>query len=111
MVIRKTNGLPFKKFGDVRKKLAIGLQEGARNFAMRIMELDSGRSSPYHSHDWEHEVYVLEGEGEVVVGNTRSQVYSDDAIFIPANENHSFVNTGKEVLRYICVVPLKGEEG
>ena len=34
---------------------------GAKNFAMRLFEMKSGGSSPYHSHPWEHEVFILEG--------------------------------------------------
>ena len=39
---------------------------GASNFAMRLFEMQPGGNSPLHSHDWEHEVFILEGEGTVV---------------------------------------------
>ncbi|MFP3903820.1 MAG: cupin, partial [Armatimonadota bacterium] len=31
---------------------------GAPNFAMRRFVVEPGGSTPYHTHDWEHEVYT-----------------------------------------------------
>ena len=42
---------------------------GAEHFAMRLFELESGGYTPLHVHDWEHEVFILEGEGLVVAGD------------------------------------------
>ncbi|MEM3553827.1 MAG: cupin, partial [Candidatus Bathyarchaeia archaeon] len=39
---------------------------GAPNFAMRLFEMEPGGHSPLHTHPWEHEVFILEGEGVVV---------------------------------------------
>jgi hypothetical protein len=44
--------------------------DGAPNFAMRRFEVAPGGYTPRHSHPYEHEVYVLEGEG-VVYENDR----------------------------------------
>ena len=41
-------------------------ETGAENFAMRLFEMEAGGNSPLHSHNWEHEVFILEGEGTVV---------------------------------------------
>jgi len=39
---------------------------GAENFAMRLFEMETGGYSPFHDHPWEHEVFILEGEGLVI---------------------------------------------
>lgn len=109
MIVRKTNELKCEKLGDVTKRVAIGPKDGATNFAMRVMELEAGKSSPFHTHDWEHEVYILEGEGKVISDGNSAMIKKDSIVFIPPNEKHYFINTGREVLNYICVVPLKGE--
>ncbi len=40
-------------------------RDGAPHFAMRLFTLDPGGHTPYHSHEWEHEVYILAGSGAV----------------------------------------------
>ncbi len=50
----------------LRVRWLITKEMGAPNFAMRLFEMEPGGFSPLHSHDWEHEVFVLEGEGTVV---------------------------------------------
>jgi hypothetical protein len=43
-------------------------ETGAENFAMRLFEIEAGGKSPLHSHNWEHEVSILENAGTVVGG-------------------------------------------
>jgi quercetin dioxygenase-like cupin family protein len=78
---------------------------GARNFAMRLFEMQPGGNSPLHSHDWEHEVFVLEGEGTVLGGSEERQFKPGDAVFVPPNERHQFRNTGKKPVKFLCLVP------
>jgi len=78
---------------------------GAPNFAMRLFEIQPKGNSPLHSHNWEHEVFILEGEGIVVGGAEERRFKTGDAIFIPPNEKHQFRNDGKKPLKFICLVP------
>jgi len=41
---------------------------GAPNFAMRLFEISPRGFSPLHTHAWEHEIFVLEGNGSVFDG-------------------------------------------
>ena len=79
---------------------------GAPNFAMRILEFEPGGYSPRHSHDWEHEVFILEGQGETFSPQGDRPVKAGDAIFVPGGEEHQFKNTGSGVMRMLCLVPL-----
>jgi quercetin dioxygenase-like cupin family protein len=80
-------------------------QMGAPNFAMRLFEMEPEGHSPLHSHPWEHEVFILEGEGLVVGGNEQRGFKAGDAVFVPPNEKHQFKNTGKKKVRFLCLVP------
>jgi quercetin dioxygenase-like cupin family protein len=80
---------------------------GATNFAMRLFEADPGGGSPIHSHPWEHEIFVLEGEGTVVAGNEEKKFEPGSFIFIPANEKHQMRATGDTTLKFLCVIPYK----
>jgi len=81
-------------------------ETGAPTFAMRLFEMEPGGHSPFHNHDWEHEVYVLEGQGLVVGGKEEKKIKEGDAVFVPPNEKHQFKNNGKKTLKFLCLVPL-----
>lgn len=87
----------------------IGKDVGAPNFAMRLFEMQSGGYSPLHKHDWEHEVFILEGEGTVAGKEGEKKFKPGDAIFVPANERHQFKNTGKKQVKFLCLVPYHEE--
>jgi quercetin dioxygenase-like cupin family protein len=78
---------------------------GAKNFAMRLFEMEPGGYSPLHTHSWEHEVFILEGEGTVFGGDEERKFKAGDVIFIPPNEKHQFKNTGEKTVRFLCLVP------
>ncbi len=98
-----------KEADDGAKKLkvrwVINKDMGAPNFAMRVFEMEPGGSSPFHVHDWEHEVFILEGEGAVVSKDGERKFKPGDVIFVAPNEKHQFKNNGKKLVRFICVVP------
>jgi quercetin dioxygenase-like cupin family protein len=78
---------------------------GAKNFAMRLFEMEPGGYSPLHSHHWEHEVFILGGEGVVTGGSEERRFKPDDVIFIPPEEVHQFRNDGKKTVKFLCLIP------
>jgi quercetin dioxygenase-like cupin family protein len=78
---------------------------GAENFAMRFFEMGPEGYSPFHSHPWEHEVFILEGEGIVVGGGEERKFRAGDVIFVPPNEKHQFKNTGETTVKFLCLIP------
>ena len=44
----------------------IAEEDGAPHFSMRVFEIGPDGHTPLHEHGWEHEVFVLDGEGVVV---------------------------------------------
>jgi len=79
---------------------------GAENFAMRLFEMKPEGYSPFHSHPWEHEVFILEGEGFVVGEKSKKKFKAGDVIFILPNEKHQFRNGGKKTVKFLCLVPI-----
>ena len=88
----------------VRIKWLINEKDQAPNFLMRQFTVEAGGFTPYHQHDWEHEVYVLEGRGMVRYENREERIEPGDAILIPSGEKHQF-RAGSETLRFLCLVP------
>ena len=83
----------------------ISEKEGAPNFAMRLFEIDPEGYTPLHTHAWEHEVFILCGEGVVVNKDGEYPVSFGSVVFVPGNETHQFKNTASEPLRMLCMVP------
>ncbi|MEA2063490.1 MAG: cupin domain-containing protein [Gemmatimonadota bacterium] len=85
----------------------IGKADGAGNFAMRMIEIEPGGCSPYHSHGEEHEAFILRGRGEMRSKSERYQLAPGTVVFVPCEEEHQFVNlSDEEKLEFICVIPL-----
>ena len=83
----------------------ISEKDGAPNFAMRLFEIEPDGHTPYHEHEWEHEVLILKGTGSLVTEEGSSPFNKGDALFIPGQEKHQFKNASRETLVFICVVP------
>lgn len=79
---------------------------GAKNFAMRRFEIEVGEKVPLHSHEQDHEIYILSGKGRFY--NDKQQenfVMQGDVIYIPPNEKHGIDNLGKDNLVFLCLIP------
>ena len=92
---------------DLKIRWLISKKDGAGNFAMRLFEIKPGGHSPLHQHDWEHEVFLLDGDGVRRDKNSEKPVKQGDVFFIPPMEWHQFANTGKETMKFLCLIPYK----
>ena len=87
------------------ERWVINKEHGAINFSMRLLELDSSKSTPTHTHSSEHEVFVLVGLGNVEDGDGKAHpIREGSVVYIAPNELHRFNNTGASKLRMIDVV-------
>jgi len=89
----------------LRVRCLITKDTGAENFAMRLFEMEPGGNSPLHSHAWEHEVFILEGEGLAVGEGEERKFREGDVIFIPPEEMHQLKNTGRKTAKFLCLIP------
>jgi quercetin dioxygenase-like cupin family protein len=106
MKIRDFREAPDKEeVPGVRLRVVISPEDGAPNFVMRVLEVEPGSSTPWHSHNWEHEVFILAGEGGVASEGGRTPIKANRVVFVAPNEMHQFVNSGFGVLRFICCIP------
>ena len=85
-------------------------EDGAPNFELRYFEIEPGKSSSGTPHFFEHEVFVLRGEGKIL-GESEEvvEIREEDALLIPSRTRHKIVNTGKGPLGFLCAIP-KGRE-
>jgi quercetin dioxygenase-like cupin family protein len=90
---------------DVKVRWLLTKDMGANNFAMRLFEVQPGGYSPLHTHHWEHEVFILQGEGVVFDGEKTTPFKPNDVVFVPPDEMHQFKNTGNKALKFLCLIP------
>jgi quercetin dioxygenase-like cupin family protein len=95
---------------DAKMKALITKDDGAPNFAMRHFELGKDGHTPYHKHPWEHEVYILEGKGELVTEEENLPLSPGKAVFVKGEEMHQFKNTGEGSFKFLCIVPNEGHK-
>lgn len=84
----------------------INRDDGAPHFAMRVIEVEPGCNTPYHLHAFEHEVFVLAGSGVVRGADGLDRdIQPGMVVYVGPGETHGFFNTGRDPLRFICVIP------
>ena len=83
----------------------INEQDGAPTFAMRQFTVEPGGHTPRHKHPYEHEVFVLEGHGQVWENDTPHPLRAGDTVLVKPDEVHQFRNTGETPLRFLCLIP------
>ncbi|HYO24060.1 MAG TPA: cupin domain-containing protein [Lacipirellulaceae bacterium] len=83
----------------------VGEQDQAPNFAMREFELAPGGHTPKHFHPYEHEIYVLQGEGAILDGDSEHPLRPGDVVLVAPDDVHQFRNTGSGPFRMLCLIP------
>ena len=106
---------PSKTFdNDVAKgvtgRVVIGKADQAENFCMRVFTLAPGGHTPRHSHEWEHEIFVHAGEGQVFKNGTWQDVKAGSVVFVPGHEEHQFQNNGDKDFTFVCLIPSGTDE-
>lgn len=96
---------PEPMLDGVTMRVVIGPNEGAPVFNMRIFEVQPGKSTPFHRHWWEHEVFILEGSAILKLEENDIPVSPGTAILVNRNEKHQFINIGETVMKFMCLVP------
>jgi quercetin dioxygenase-like cupin family protein len=80
-------------------------RDGAPNYALRVIEVAPGGNTPDHAHPYEHENFVVDGQGRVRLGEEWREVGPGSVIFVPAGLRHQYVNTGETPFRFLCGIP------
>ncbi len=105
--IDQANHEPVTMDGTDRVKMSVmvGQQDNAPNFAMRHILVEPGGHSPKHSHDYEHEVYIVKGKGTVLLEGNHQPIRTGDVVYVPADHEHQF-RAGDQGLSFLCLVPV-----
>ena len=79
----------------------------ARNFCLGYVTLDPrGGQVPWHNQEQEEVYFVLEGAGEMCLGEERSVMSAGQAVYIPPGVFHQMTNLGDAPLKLLyCYGP------
>lgn len=95
---------------NVAGRIMIGKEDGAQNFCMRVFEMGKDGYTPKHAHDWEHEIFVHAGKGEVFMEGKWHPLSAGSAAFVPASTEHQFRNTSDQTFTFVCLIPSGAPE-
>ena len=91
----------------VRRAIYFDAPEGSRQLSFGAAEIDPGKEIPVHRHSVdgrhvEEGFYVLEGAGEVRVGDDVRKIAAGSfCVMSPADDFHTIRNTGSTTLRFV----------
>ena len=79
----------------------------AKNFCIGYVTLEpNGGQVPWHNQEQEEVYFILDGNGEMVVGEECRLLASGQAVYIPPTVHHQITNVGNSPLRMIyCYGP------
>lgn len=105
--IHEVDAKPVQMDGvkGVQMAVMVGREHGAPNFALRSFKVEPGGHSPRHAHDYEHEVFIVEGGGEVLLEGAFRPIRQGDVVYVPADQEHQF-RAGSTGMRFLCLVPV-----
>lgn len=82
----------------------------AEHFCMGYVTLEPQAGQvPWHNQEQEEIYFILEGTGEMCLGEERQAVRSGQAVFIPSGVFHQLTNTGDQPLTMIYCYGPAGE--
>jgi quercetin dioxygenase-like cupin family protein len=103
---RQVNRAPVVGEPGVAVRWLVSEAEQTPDFALRLYEIEPGAVTATHAHYWEHQVFVLSGTGAAIGEEGELPLRQGDLVYVPPAERHQFANRGRELLRFLVVLPI-----
>ncbi len=88
-------------------QVLMSADDGAPNFALRRFTVAPGGHTPLHTHDNEHEIFVLSGTGKLVFEGKEYPLEPGSFALVDPGSLHQFRNAGDDDFVFLCAVPNK----
>lgn len=102
--------VPAPGHGGTTKRIVFGPGRFWDDHVVRFFTTAPGQKSPAHTHDWPHYLLFLEGQARGLILGKVYEFTSGSWAYIPSNTEHFLENTGTGDLKFICIVPKKGDQ-
>ena len=73
-------------------------------YSISHCELEPGKKSKLHKMKTSEVYYILQGEGNLQIDDESHIVVKDQIIYIPPHSKQCIENTGKDQLKFLCIV-------
>jgi len=73
-------------------------------YSISHSELKPGKKSKLHKLKTSEVYYILQGEGNLQIDDIIFKVLKDQTIYIPPHSKQFIENTGKDELKFLCIV-------
>lgn len=70
----------------------------ADHVALKVIEVEPGRSTPFHTHARGHEAVIVSGVGALRLEDREEALEPGDVLSVDPDEPHAVVNRGSAVL-------------
>ena len=107
MTIRKLQDIEIIDGGEGTKIRQIFHPHNTLNgirYSVSHSELQPGEKSKLHKMKTSEVYYILQGEGNLTIEEDVIKVSKDQAIYIPPHSKQCIENTGKNELKFLCIV-------
>lgn len=92
MLLRPSDLKTYERGGGARTTPLVSPSVGAQSFITGITAFDPGVAIPFHSHNCEESVVLLEGDAMMDIDGQEYRLQPLDTTFIPPNVVHRFRN-------------------
>ena len=82
-------------------------KQEAKNYAMRLFTMEPNAKIAKHYHPWEHEIFVLSGEGIIGVGDKEVKVHAGNFLYIEPDIPHWYRNESDKEFKFLCIIPIR----
>ena len=105
--LNQTEGRTYPARRRTKNLVGGAAQIQASNFALGYVVLEpNGGQVPWHNQEQEEVYFVVEGRGEMCLGEERQEVGAGQAVYIPSGVFHQMTNLGDTPLTMIyCYGP------
>ena len=88
----------------------LNAEDGVPNYVMLYVQHAPRESTPLHIHPWEHQAFITEGSGILFFENDEYPIKTGDCIYVPANSEHQFRNTGDVKMSRVTINPISSTQ-
>lgn len=92
ILLRPADLKTYERGGGARTTPLVSPSLGAKSFITGITSFDPGVAIPFHSHNCEESVVLLEGDAMMDIDGQEHRLQALDTTFIPPNVVHRFRN-------------------
>lgn len=103
VVIRPEEAPRAQRGGGVRTTYLVTSDLGEASFMSGITEFDPGASLPFHSHNCDESVMVLEGRAVFAEQDHEVELRQGDTTWVPKGRVHRFCNEATDAMRILWV--------